>query len=234
MLTRVLNRLLRPAGLRVTPAAPSSDAEGFDDYVRRATDASLDVNDWLEREQGWTPSLPVLERVLFPHIGPQSIVCEVGPATGRQSRHIAPRVSRLYLADTSVWSVGFLKDYFRDSPHVTAHLSDGLTLPFLADASLDCVFSGGTFIALKLGQIRLYCAEFARVLKPGGVAVFNYLDPESEGGWEFLETRPVSLASCFTYHTPETIDRALRGVGLAAAAHADAGSSKYVLARRPA
>ena len=44
------------------------------------------------------------------------------------------------------------------------------------------------------------------MLKPGGVVVFDYLDPTTPDGWEHLHTEGRRLADVYTYHAPEVID----------------------------
>ena len=73
--------------------------------------------------------------------------------------------------------VRFLEAYFRERPQVHVHLGDGQSLPLTRSEWVDLVFVAGTVVALKLGTIQLYALEFARVLKPGGVVVFDYIDP---------------------------------------------------------
>src|SRR5262245_7321718 len=171
----------RRFGYTLQPWRVDDKSEGFVGYVAQARQAGMDVNDWEEQVLGWVPCLPALERVVFPGLQPEWRVIEVGPGTGRFSRHIAARLPRgeLCLVDHSPWMVGCLRQYFQNNRNVSVTLNDGFTLPFEERGWADLVFSAGTLIALKLGAIELYAREFQRVLKSGGRVIFDYIDPDT-------------------------------------------------------
>jgi SAM-dependent methyltransferase len=227
---------LRPFGFEVRDRILNEKPEGFPGYLEAASRLGMDVNDYEEQRLGWYPASAILEATTFPHLRPDSIVCEVGPGTGRFSRHIAERVTggQLHLVDHSAWMVRFLADYFGGQPHVHTHLGDGQSLPFDRDAWLDVVFVAGTVVALKLGTIRLYALEFARSLKPGGVAIFDYIDPTTAEGWQHLQTEGARLPDVYTYHAPELVDRVFKHAGFTDFERQQHGKSTYFTARRVA
>jgi SAM-dependent methyltransferase len=210
-------------------------SEGFAVHVRAARQAGVDVNDWQESQLGWEPALPILERVLFPFLAENTAVCELGIGTGRFSRHILARLAavRLLLVDHSPWIVQFNRRHFRDDPRVSVHLCDGVSLGLDERESLDVVFSAGTFIELKLGTLHSYCRDFARVLKPGGRVVFDYIDSMTPEGWQHMVTRrePWELG-CYEYHATDSIDAVLDATGFTVEARHQLGKSTYVIARR--
>lgn len=225
---------LRPFGYEVRDRVLSEKPEGFPGYLEAAQGLGMDVNDYEESQLGWYPALELLERTTFPHLSEDSIVCEVGPGTGRFSRHILERIPRgeLHLVDHSPWMVRFLAAYFRNQPNVHAVLGDGQSLPFQRDGWLDMVFIAGTVIALKLGTIRLYALECARVLKPGGLLIFDYLDPTVAEGWEHLHSEGRRLPDVYTYHAPQVVDRVLTEAGFEAFQRDQLGKSTYFTARK--
>jgi ubiquinone/menaquinone biosynthesis C-methylase UbiE len=227
---------LRPFGYEVRDHVLSEKPEGFPGYLEAANQLRMDVNDYEEQRLGWYPAQPLLEATLFAHLRPDSLVCEVGPGTGRFSRYMLPRVphGQLHLVDHSAWMVRFLRSYFRTQSNVFVHLGDGQSLPMPNERWLDVVFIAGTIIALKLGTIRLYAAEFARVLKPGGVLVFDYLDPTTPDGWEHLRTEGRRLADVYTYHAPEVIDRVFGEAGFEQFERQQLSRSTYFTARKAA
>jgi ubiquinone/menaquinone biosynthesis C-methylase UbiE len=190
----------------------------------------MDVNDYEEQRLGWAPALPTLERVVIPHLRDDSIVVDVGPGTGRQARHLVPHLARgaLHLVDHSPWIVGFLSDYFRACPQVRAHLNNGYDLPDIASGSVDVVFCGGTIIALKLGVIDLYAREFQRVLKDGGCAVFDYIDPATSEGWEHLRAQTPYMRTVYAYHAASSIERVFVEAGFAIGDRYQDGKSTYL------
>jgi SAM-dependent methyltransferase len=226
--------LLGPFGYEVRDRVLAERPEGFPGYLAEARAAGLDVNDYEEQRLGWRLPRPALDQLLFPHLQPDSRVCEIGPGTGRWSRHIVPRLPRgeLHLVDRSPWMVRFLADYFRDCPTVHAHLGDGRSLPFPDGGWLDAVFSANTLVELELGMIYLYACDFARVLKPDGVVVADYIDPTTPEGWQHLLTQPPDLAPVYTFHAPDVLDRVLDAAGLRVLARDQVGKSTFVTARR--
>ncbi len=227
---------LRPFGFEVRDHVLSEKPEGFPGYLEAARRLGVDVNDYEESQLGWYPARELLEATTFPYLRSDSIVCEVGPGTGRFSRVILPRIhdGQLHLVDHSPWMVRFLRGYFVRQQNVCVHLGDGQSLPFENASWMDLVFVAGTVIALKLGTIRRYAVEFARVLKPGGLVIFDYIDPTTSEGWAHLQTEGQRLPDVYTYHTPQIIDRVFSEAGFDSFRRQQLGKSTYFSARRTA
>ena len=225
---------LRPFGFEVRDRVLSERPEGFPGYLEAARRLGMDVNDYEEAVLGWYPARSLLESTTFPHLRPDSIVCEVGPGTGRFSRLILERIpaGELHLVDHSPWIVRFLEAYFRGEPRARVYLGDGQSLPLPTSAWIDLVFVAGTVVALKLGTIHLYASEFARVLKPGGIAIFDYIDPTTAEGWAHLHADGHRLADVYTYHAPQVIDRVFAETGFEAFERQQFGKSTYFTARK--
>ncbi|MDQ3810280.1 MAG: class I SAM-dependent methyltransferase [Chloroflexota bacterium] len=228
------NRVLSTLGYELRDRALSERPEGFPGYLEEANRLGMDVNDFEEQRLGWRLPRPTLDHVLFPYLAEDSRVCEIGPGTGRWSRHILERIPRgeLHLVDASPWMVRFLRAYFQRHANVHAHLGDGLSLPFDAGGWLDAVFSANTLVELELGVILLYACEFGRTLKRGGVAVIDYIDPTTEEGWRHLQTQGVDMAPVYTFHHPAVIDRVFQTAGLRVERRYQVGKSTFVVARR--
>jgi SAM-dependent methyltransferase len=229
-------KALQPFGFEVRDRILSEKPEGFPGYVESARRLAMDVNDYEETQLGWYPAHPLLEATTFHHLRPDSTVCEIGPGTGRFSRYIVQRIpqGQLHLVDHSPWMVRFLESYFRGQAAVRVHLGDGQSLPLAQDGWIDLVFVAGTIVALKLGTVHLYAREFARVLKPGGVVIFDYIDPTTVEGWAHLHTEGHRLADVYTYHAPEIIDRVFAEVGFSEFARQQFGKSTYFTATKAA
>lgn len=226
------SRLLGPLGYEVRDRVLSERPEGFPGYLDEARRLRMDVNDYEEQKLGWRLPEPTLQEVVYPYLTECSSVCEIGPGTGRWSRCLIPHLPQgeLHLVDQSPWMARFLTRYFTRAPRVYAHVGDGLSLPFPRDGWLDIVFSANTFVALTLGVITLYVQDFARVLKPGGYAVVDYLDPGTVEGWEHLQTQPRDLATVYTFHTADVIDRVFVDAGLPILRRYQVGKSTFVVA----
>jgi SAM-dependent methyltransferase len=227
---------LRPFGYEVRDRVLSEKPEGFPGYLDSAQRLGMDVNDYEESQLGWQPARELLEATTFAHLRSNSIVCEVGPGTGRFSRLILPRIpeGELHLVDHSAWMVRFLDSYFANGPNVRVYLGDGQSLPFARSAWIDMVFIAGTIIALKLGTIQRYALECARVLKPAGVLIFDYIDPTTAEGWQHLHTEGRRLPDVYTYHATDIIDRVFAEAGFEDFQRQQLGKSTYFTARRVA
>jgi ubiquinone/menaquinone biosynthesis C-methylase UbiE len=228
------NLVAHRLGYEFKPWRADEKSEGFMGYCADARRRGMDVNDYEEQVLGWTPARPLLEKVLFPLLRPAARVIDVGPGTGRQARHIAPRVAdgELHLVDHSPFLVDFLSQYFRDSRQVHAHLNEGYNLPFSEDNWADVVFCGGTIIALNLGTIDLYAREFHRVLKPGGWAVFDYIDPDVPEGAAHLRTQTPYLRTIYTYHAATAINRVFGDAGFVIGERHQDAKSTYLTVRK--
>jgi SAM-dependent methyltransferase len=227
-------RVLAPLGYELRDKILSERPEGFAGYLESACQVGMDVNDYEEQCLGWRLPLPTLEALVFPLLREDPRVCEIGPGTGRWSRHLVPRLGRgeLHLVDPSTWMVRFLTHYFQRTANVRAHVNDGQSLPFAQERWLDLIFSANTFVELKLGVIWQYACDFSRVLKPGGYVVVDYIDPTTPEGWEHLHTQGREMASVYTFHMPEIIDRVFEDAGLAVERRYQVGKSTFVVARR--
>lgn len=228
------SRALAPLGYELRDKVLSERPEGFVGYLEAATRAGMDVNDYEEQRLGWRLPRPTLDELVFPYLTPDARVCEIGPGTGRWSRHLADALpaGELHLLDPSPWMVRFLRTYFAPRTNVLADLNDGQSLPFDRAAWLDLIFSANTFVELKLGVITLYVRDFARVLKPGGYVVLDYIDPTTSEGWDHLLTQPPDMASVYTFHAPQVIDRVFAQHGLPVRRRHQVGKSTFVVAQR--
>ena len=225
-----INALFAVFGLSVHRT--SSDAkklnEGFDQHVEMAAAAGVDVNDYMETSLGWSPAKSFTSDYLLPHINSAAVVCELGPGTGRNTRHLIHRVSSLHVVDHSAWFCNFLRDYFRDAPNLHIHLNDGSNLP-LDDRSCDLAFANGIFTHRTLGLMHNYAKEFYRVLKPGGYCVINFYDPTSERGWR----RFVSTGDECTYHSKFVVERVFSEAGFSTITFDQPDHRTIMTARKP-
>jgi SAM-dependent methyltransferase len=228
------SRVLGPLGYELRDKVLSERPEGFPSYLAEARRARMDVNDYEEQRLGWRLPRPTLDHIVFPYLAEDSTVCEIGPGTGRWSRHLLERIPRgnLHLVDPSPWMVRFLGEYFAGTNNVRAHLNDGQSLGFAPDASIDLIFSANTLVELKLGVVYLYALEFRRTLKPGGRAIVDYVDPTTDEGWQHLLSQGPEMAGVYTFHHPDTIDRVFDTAGLRVERRHQVGKSTFVVASR--
>ncbi len=206
----------------------------FSGFLKKANKHNMDINDWIEKNEGWQNALPILKKAVFPYLKENPVVCEIGAGTGRFARHISKKLGkgRIILVDHSAWVISFLSDYFKSDPRITTYLNDGKSLRAIKDSSVDLIFCNGTFIELKLSFFYLYSKEFHRVLKKGGYCIFNYFDTTAPGIWSHIKKWSVELVGYFTYHAPEIIDKIFISAGFEIVQRYNINESTYIVIKK--
>ena len=220
-------------------------AEAHPAYMKDAADAGLDINDYQEIRLGFVESLPLLNEIVFPVIDKlkEPLIIELGPGSGRWSRHIINRVKDnggggIILVDHSEWIVDFLREYFKNVSDnklsLTFSKCDGFKLPENAkDLSADLIFASNTFVALGIYFYYTYSNDFFRVLKSGGYCIFDYIDLNTEGGWNFLKQKTKEGLNYYAYYTFEAVDKVFRDAGFEYISRHNYGKSTYLIYRKP-
>jgi len=147
--------------------------------------------DWSRRGEEWDDTTEpeawrasLIEHVLLPQLGDRATVLEIGPGGGRWSHVLQGRADRLVLVDVTERALDLCRERFADATNVEYVQTDGATLPGVADASLDFVWSFDAFVHIAPLDIASYLAEIARVLKPEGRAVIHHAGRFRRGpGW---------------------------------------------------
>jgi len=128
-------------------------------------------NDTDEPEQ-WKASL--VDEVLLSNIGDARTILEIGPGGGRWSEVLHPLAERLVLVDVTQRALELCRERLGDAANVEYILSEGATLPKVADSSIDWVWSFDVFVHIAPLDVASYISEIARVLRPGGTAVIHH------------------------------------------------------------
>jgi len=138
-----------------------------------------DGDEWIEQAracgqpyEAWKDS--IVKTFIEPNVTSSSAVLEIAPGHGRWSREIAPRCSRLVLVDLSRNCIEHCRHLLRGHAHVEYQVTDGRSLPGVADGSIDFVWSYDSFVHMRKKVIEAYLEEIARVLNPGGLAVIHH------------------------------------------------------------
>lgn len=124
--------------------------------------------------QAWKQE--ILERFLFAHAPKGGTFLEIGPGAGRWTESLLEVASHLHLADISPRCLQLCRERFGASEALSTHLVETGRLDFLADASLDFVWSYDVFVHVNPLDTNAYLAELSRVLKPGAKAVIHHAD----------------------------------------------------------
>ena len=224
---------------------PDLKSDAHPSYKKEAFELGIDINDYQESKLGFVDSLPLLEKILFPLLNKIDIpkIIELGPGTGRWSRHIIKKLKdkgagELTLVDHSDWIVEFLKEYFETTAESEINLKiekcDGFKLPEeIISSSADIIFSSNTFVGLGIYFYYTYSVDFFRVLKSGGYCVFDYIDLNSEGGWNFLKQKVSEGLNYYSYYTFEAVDKIFKDSGFIFCSKHIYGKSTYLIYKKP-
>jgi SAM-dependent methyltransferase len=99
---------------------------------------------------------------------------EIAPGYGRWTEYLRQRAGTLALVDLNQSCLDACQARFADHDNITYHLTEGSSLDFLADASIDFAWSFDSFVHMEPSIIQAYLHELARVLAPGGTAVIHH------------------------------------------------------------
>ena len=182
------------------------------EWIAEAQADGMAVNDFIEKDHR-EPALSELEKLVFPRISPESIVCELGPGTGIYTRYINECITagEFHIVDSDPNAIGFLKKHLPKSPRTHLYRNSGMSLPFRSDPGIDLAFCASVFMGGNLSNLYGCAQEFSRVLRRGGYLVFDYFDISTEAGWGGL-TRKMARKRpllAYTYHSTETVNNVL-------------------------
>jgi hypothetical protein len=176
-----VNWALGTAGLKIVRSGPKPFVE-FQDYIPfRATMAAakeegLSVGDYIDVRH----NLPGITQETIDRLVNMGVlhpgvrrICEIGPGSGRYLRRAMAicKPERYEIYETaSEW-----REYLVQTYPVVAHAANGKSLSATPNQSVDLVHAHKVFPGTPFLTTRRYLAEMARVVAPGGKAVFDFL-----------------------------------------------------------
>lgn len=122
--------------------------------------------------EAWKQS--ILDTFVAPSLTQKSVALEVAPGHGRWTEFLVAHAAKVHLFDLNASCMDACRQRFADVDHVTFCVNDGASLPGVADATVDFVWSYDSFVHMEADVIAAYLGEFARVLRPGGRAVIHH------------------------------------------------------------
>jgi ubiquinone/menaquinone biosynthesis C-methylase UbiE len=210
-LANLANKVLEPMGAKVVQFDgwhKPWDKE-FAAWIKQAKASGRDPNDIGDEEWSRDPLKQTLEHHYLPLVNPAATVLELGPGTGRLTRHAIGACRRMILVDYSALVCSWLKTYLKGRGEFQVILIEKPQLKGIEDQSIDAVISNGVFEHLDMDEIFYFLREFHRVLKPGGRCSFNFNNVTSDESLAlFAKFRAEVGSKCiFKFHHPETIRR---------------------------
>jgi SAM-dependent methyltransferase len=188
----------------------------FREWIQKAESLGLDPND--VGDDAWANDY--LSQTLYSHylnLIPQGgTVLELGPGSGRLTRHLIGRAGRIELIDSSAFVVDWIKRYLAGKADFRAKLIAKPLASHLESNSVDVVLAHGVFEHLDFDETFFFLREFARVLKPNGRISFNYDNIQSSGGerWFLDHLRQPGNRCIFRFYTPDFMERLAQIAGL--------------------
>ncbi len=133
----------------------------------------------------------VVDTFLTPYLRPAVDMIEIACGHGRWTEYMVGRVRSLTLVDVNASCLDVCRERFgccRDSD-IRFVCNDGRSLPG-DEASVDLIWSFGSFVHIDPRDIAAYLTQFRRVLRPGGRFVVHH------AGWPQWSMRIVPVTRC--------------------------------------
>ena len=217
-----VNAVLRPLSLKLQYQQQWD--RDFKRWVRQGG-PGVDPNDAADVE--WASDLlgEGLRDHYLPLASPEAVILELGPGSGRLSRHLIGRCRELIVADISKYVCTWMRGYLQGKGRFQVHRISGPWLPMLGDAAVDAVVAHDVFEHLDFDETYWFLCEFARVLRPGGVCSFNFDSPVTPDGIAIMRAHGgPGHHAVYRLHHPEDIRCAAAAAGFAAASITQTGT----------
>lgn len=200
---------------RRRPAGPRPWDKQFMTWVEEARHQDRDVND--VADERWGDVRHLIGKYYLPHIRENATVLELGPGTGRITRHIIDRCGQVILVDFSQVVIDWIGGYLRAKGHsnFATHRVDDCHLRTIADASVDVAISDGVFHHIDLEDVHRYLSAFKRVLVPGGIVVVNFVNIMAAEGYRKFRIHADARddRDVFRWHHPAAVAQLCGGLG---------------------
>jgi SAM-dependent methyltransferase len=107
----------------------------------------------------------------------RGVALDFGCGVGRLSQGLAEHFDRVHGIDISASMLEHARKFNRHGERVEYHLNSSNRLEAIADNSVDLIYSNIALQHIEPREQLGYIRDFVRVLRPGGVALFQVLEP---------------------------------------------------------
>lgn len=111
----------------------------------------------------------------FVKLTPDMVVLDIGCGYGRTEQWMHPHVRMIHGIDISEYIIKVSRRRFSRIRNVSFHHNDGSSLSLFKPKMFDLIYSFTVFQHIPRPFFIQYLREMERVLKPGGLALFNLL-----------------------------------------------------------
>lgn len=210
MLIAGTNRVLRPTGLQLTMTDapdPTIWDRQFMRWIREAEAAGRDPNDI--GDDRWKEDLLdiALPEHYLPVVGQGSVILELGPGSGRLTRHLVGMCRELIVVDASPIVCDWIRRYLDGRGRYRVYRIEGPRIAEVKDEEVDAVLAHGVVEHLDPEELYWFLVEFGRVLRPGGSVVFNFDNVMTDRGVEVMLQDGPGKRALFRVQHPDGIRR---------------------------
>jgi len=171
----------KAAALRTKNNLPGMNSKSANKFIWEHWDWKAHGDEWTSSPE-WKSS--VVRTFIDPLFTGRSVILEIGPGAGRWTEYLVDRCAWLIGIDISETCVRECENRFRERPHARFAVGNGDNLSAIDSESIDGVWSFDVFVHINKPQFSAYAAEFARVLKSGGVGLLHHgSSGGAHGGW---------------------------------------------------
>ena len=208
---KCINSPLRLFGLQIV-YKPSWDKH-FSEWAKKAEREGRDPNDVGDEAWPVDPLKRAMDAYYLPHVSPSSTVLELGPGTGRLTRHLISRCKHIILTDNSPLVCRFLDSYLRGKGSYEIHHIERPELP-VPDNAVDFAVANGVFEHLDPEETLYFLREFYRVLAPGAWAALGFNNILKPAAMEAIDqwSKP-GIRCIFRFYAPAAMERLAEAAG---------------------
>jgi hypothetical protein len=208
-----INRPLRAVGVEVRPSASHRTWDrDFRQWIRDAEASGGDPNDIGDQE--WATDLLVvgLREVYGPLLEGASRVLELGPGSGRLTRHLVDGTREVIVADRSAAVCEWLERYLRgEGPHQIIRIRSA-AVPQVEPQPVDVVLAHGVFEHLELDAAYWFTLPGPQARRERHSTSTPRRRPPASSSWRRQAT-PRSTPGSGS-HAPEAVGAIAKAAGL--------------------
>lgn len=140
------------------------------------------------KSDAWKKS--IINEIMLKQINNGSTILEIGPGAGKWTEELQKIANHLTIVDISSKCIEICKNKFSRFNNISYYVTDGSSLQFIANDSIDFIWSFDVFVHIAPNDIEKYVAEFKRVLKSNGKGIIHHAaEGGLHGGWRSSMTK---------------------------------------------